>query len=102
MEIRNLRTLAKIAELGSFTKAAEALGYAQSTLTFQIQAIESHYNRPVFEKLGKTLNLTPFGRQLLEQTNAVLAQYDRLEQLGQDDAVPQGSLRIGAPESLMM
>ena len=41
IEIRNLRTLVKIAELGSYTKAAQALGYAQSTLTFQVGAIES-------------------------------------------------------------
>ncbi len=102
MEIRNLRTLAKIAELGSFTKAAQVLGYAQSTLTFQVHAIEAYYNRPVFERVGKTLQLTAFGSQLLEQVDSVLNEYNLLEQLGGVDAVPQGSIRIGAPESLMM
>ncbi|MDK2967560.1 LysR family transcriptional regulator [Lacrimispora sp.] len=102
IEIRNLRTLVKIAELGSYTKAAQALGYAQSTLTFQVGAIESYYNCPVFDRTGKVLKLTAFGEQLLEHTNSVLQEYDALEQLGRSDAAPRGCLRIGAPESLTL
>ena len=102
MEIRNLKTFAKIAELGSFTKAAQELGYAQSTLTFQIQAIEAFYERPLFEKVGRHIQLTAFGKQLLEQVNAILSDYDSLEQLAEVEAAPQGTLRIGAPDSLMM
>ena len=102
MEIRNLKTFAKIAELGSFTKAAQELGYAQSTLTFQIQAIEAFYNRPLFEKVGRHIQLTTFGKQLLEQVNGILSDYNSLEQLAEIEAAPQGTLRIGAPDSLMM
>lgn len=102
VEIRNLRTLVKIAELGSYTKAAQALGYAQSTLTFQVNAIEAHYGRPVFDRTGKSLRLTTFGSQLLESASDVLGKYEALEQLGKDDATPQGCIRIGAPESLTM
>lgn len=102
MDIRNLRTFSKIAESGSFTKAAEALGYAQSTLTFQMQAIESHYGQPVFEKIGRKVQLTALGKRLLERVDVLLHEYEQVEQLGKGDAVPQGSLRIGAPESLMM
>lgn len=102
MEIRNLKTFQKIAELGSFTKAANALGYAQSTLTFHIQEIEAHYGRPVFEKIGKRKRLTTFGRQLLAQAGPLLNQYGTLEQLGRSDEVLQENIRVGAPESLMM
>ena len=102
VEIRNLKTFSKIAELGSFTKAAQELGYAQSTLTFQIQAIESFYNRPLFEKTGRTIQLTAFGRQLLDQVNSILSEYDSLEQLAELGTAPQGNLHIGAPDSLMM
>lgn len=101
-EIRNLKTLSKIAELKSFTKAAEVLGYAQSTLTFHIHEIETYYGQPVFEKIGRNVQLTLFGKQLLEQVDIVLQQYETIEQLGNDDKNPQGSIRIGAPESLMM
>jgi len=102
LEIRNLKTFYKIAEVGSFTKAAEALGYAQSTLTFNIQEIETYYGRPVFEKAGKHKQLTTFGKQLLEQVDVVLHQYETIEHLGKTDEVLQESIRIGAPESLMM
>ena len=102
MEIRNLKTFYKIAELGSFTKAAEALGYAQSTLTFHIQEIETYYGRPVFEKAGKHKQLTAFGKQLLEQVDSILHQYEPIEHLGRTDEVLPESIRIGAPESLMM
>ena len=40
MELRNLRTLVAIAEFGSFSAAAEELGYTQSTVTMQIKALE--------------------------------------------------------------
>ena len=36
MELRNLITFIHVAELGSFTKTAEQLGYSQSTVSFQI------------------------------------------------------------------
>ena len=39
MELRNLRTLVRIAELGSFSAAAEDLGYTQSTVTMEIKAL---------------------------------------------------------------
>lgn len=102
MEIRNLKTFQRVAELGSFTRAAQELGYAQSTLTTQIQAIETYYEKPVFERLGKSIRLTPFGQRLLERTDALLTLYEQMQVLSETEGDPQGSLRIGAPESLMM
>ncbi len=104
MEIRNLRAFKKVAEMGSYTRAAQELGYAQSTLTTQIQAIEAFYRKPVFERLGKSFKLTSFGRKLLENTDALLTLYDNLEHVNDenDETQPEGLLRIGAPESLMM
>ena len=40
MEIRNIKTFLKVAEMGNFSRAAQDLGYAQSTVTMQIQALE--------------------------------------------------------------
>lgn len=102
MDIKNFRTFKKIAELGSFTKAAQALGYAQSTLTFQIQTIESYYQKPLFERVGKSMELTQFGKLLLEQIDILLSSYEKLEQLGVQETNPEGVLRIGTPESLMI
>ena len=42
MEIRNLMTFLRVAELQNFTKAAEQLGYSQSTVTVQIQQLNKN------------------------------------------------------------
>lgn len=102
MEIRNFKSFKKIAETGSFTKAAQALGYTQSTLTAQIQALEAFYGRPVFERLGKSIRLTAFGQRLLKSADALIEMYEKVRDLGEAEAEPQGVLRIGSPESLMM
>ena len=44
MDLKNLQTFIMVAELGSFTKAAEKLGYSQSTVSFQIKQLETELN----------------------------------------------------------
>lgn len=102
MEIKNFRTFKKIVETGSFSKAAELLGYAQSTVTFHIQSIEGYYNKPLFNRIGKTIELTEFGQSLIEHVEALLNSYDAVEAFSSEDNQPQGVVRIGAPESLML
>lgn len=102
MEIKNFRTFKKIVETGSFSKAAELLGYAQSTVTFHIQSIEGYYNQPLFNRIGKTIELTEFGRSLLEHVEVLLNTYEVVEGFLMSENQPQGSIRIGTPESLMM
>lgn len=102
MEIKNFRTFKKIVEAGSFSKAAEQLGYAQSTVTFHIQSIESYYDKPLFNRIGKSVELTEFGRRLLEHIDVLLNTYEVIEGISLWENKPQGVIRIGAPESLMM
>ena len=42
MDMRNLKTFLYTAELASFTRAAETLGYSQSTVSFQIKQLEKN------------------------------------------------------------
>ena len=44
MEIKNLVTFLRVAELSSFTKAAQVLDYSQSTISFQIKQLETELN----------------------------------------------------------
>lgn len=53
MEIRHLQTFITIVELEGFTKAAEHLGYAQSTITSHIQILENELGEVLFDRLGK-------------------------------------------------
>lgn len=66
MEIRQLRTFHTVATLMSFHGAAKALGYAQSTVSAQIQNLEDDLGAKVFERVGRTFNLTPEGERLME------------------------------------
>lgn len=102
MEIKNFRTFKKIAEVGSFSRAAELLGYAQSTVTFHIQSIEEYYKMPLFNRMGKSLELTEFGNSLMEHIDVLLSTYDTIENFSMTRNKPRGIIRIGTPESLIL
>jgi len=53
MEMRHVKTFCAIVKYGNFSKAAHALGYAQSTVTAHIKSLESDLNIPLFDRLGK-------------------------------------------------
>lgn len=65
MESRHLFTFLVVAQMNSFTKAAQSLDYAQSGITSQIQALEAEIGMPLFDRLGKRIMLTDAGRRLL-------------------------------------
>lgn len=50
MELKYLYTVKKILETGSYQNAAQALNYAQSTITFQIKQLETELSIKLFEK----------------------------------------------------
>ena len=53
MELRNLLTYSKVCESMSFSKAADQLGYAQSTVTMQIAQLEDELGVRLFDRNGK-------------------------------------------------
>ena len=65
MEIRNLITFVRVAELSSFTKAAEVLGYSQSTVSFQIKQLETELGCLLFERINHTVSITERGKEVL-------------------------------------
>ena len=65
MTIIQLETFLKIAERSSFSSAASDLGYAQSTVTMQIKQLEEELDSELFNRLGKTISLTPAGERLV-------------------------------------
>ena len=58
MEIRHLITFEKVVELGSFTNAADYLGYTQSTITTHIQELEKSIGTKLFDRVGRKNILT--------------------------------------------
>ncbi|WP_150271621.1 LysR family transcriptional regulator [Paenibacillus tepidiphilus] len=100
MESRHLFTFLTVVEAGSFTRAAQRLDYAQSSITAQIQALESELGQPLFDRIGKRILLTDAGRRLLPYAQEIARMHSLAQQALHPDAELAGSLRIGAPESL--
>ena len=71
MELRNLITFIHVAELGSFTKAAQQLGYSQSTVSFQIKQLEDELGCLLFERINHTIILTQRGYELVSYAHQV-------------------------------
>ncbi len=99
MTLTQLSTFIAIVENGSFTAAANQLGYAQSTITTQIKQLEDELNCLLFERLGKSLILTQQGRHLIEYAQKML-QLEREILLEVSSEEPSGILKVGVSESL--
>ena len=100
MELRNLITFINVAELGSFTGAAEQLGYSQSTVSFQIKQLEDELGCLLFERINHTITLTERGRELVTYAHKIRAlTEDFKESLTQEqDCV--GHVHIVTPDSV--
>ncbi|MBE1446975.1 LysR family transcriptional regulator [Paenibacillus sp. OAS669] len=77
MDLTYFRTFREVARRASFTRAGEELGYAQSSVTMQIQKLEREYGVSLFERYGKQLRLTPPGEALLKLAVQMLDLYDQ-------------------------
>lgn len=100
MELRNLITFIHVAELGSFTKAAEQLGYSQSTVSFQIKQLETELDCLLFERINHTITLTERGHELVSYAHQVRALMDEFkENLSQEQAY-NGHIHIVLPDSV--
>ena len=88
------------AEEGSLSAAARALGLAQPTLGRQVDALESELGVVLFERVGRGLELTPSGLELLEHVRSMGEAANRvsLTAAGQSQSI-EGSICIAASET---
>ena len=100
MELRNITTFLRVATLASFTKAAEELGYSQSTVTIQIQQLEKELGVALFDRIGKNIFLTPMGEEFISYANELMHVASKALSLGKSPTTYYGTLRIGILESL--
>jgi DNA-binding transcriptional LysR family regulator len=98
MDLTYFRTFREVARRKSFTKAAEELGYAQSSITMQIQKLEREYGVPLFERYGRQLRLTSSGESLLKLAVQMLDLYDQSQEMVASQVT--GTLTIGTINSL--
>jgi DNA-binding transcriptional LysR family regulator len=100
MELRQLHTFRTIATLGSFNKAAEALNYAQSTVSEQIRALEADLKVRLFNREGKQVVLTSAGELLLQYTQKMFNLEEEIRTEINNCDVVRGSLSIRIPETV--
>ncbi|MBR5155218.1 MAG: LysR family transcriptional regulator [Clostridia bacterium] len=100
MELRNLITFINVAELGSFTKAAEQLGYSQSTISFQIKQLEDELGCLLFERINHTVTLTQRGRELISYAHQVRALTDEFKESLEEEKDCSGHIHIVTPDSV--
>ena len=100
MDIKALHIFIEVAELGSFTKAGDKLGYSQPTVSFQIKQLEKELGTTLFDRIGHTVSLTDTGRDALRYAQHIchLSQEMLLDTAGNRE--PAGILRLGMPDSL--
>ncbi|MGN9785203.1 LysR family transcriptional regulator [Nonomuraea sp. ZG12] len=96
-DITALRLLDEVARSGSFTAAAELLGYTQSAVSRRVAALERAAGGPLFERLPRGVRLTPAGVALHRHAVEVLDRLGRAgEELAAIHAGSGGTLRVGA------
>lgn len=71
MDIRNLTTFVNVAESGSFSRAAQLLGYSQPTVSVQIRQLEEELGFRLFDRIGHAVRLTDQGRDALAYAQQV-------------------------------
>ncbi|AIQ17723.1 transcriptional regulator [Paenibacillus sp. FSL H7-0357] len=98
MDFKALITFQTIVSTGSFNRAAEELNYAQSTITMQIQKLESQLGVQLLER-GKGISLTEAGRLFHEQSLLIVKDMERLQSsLAEMKSGEAGSVRLGATD----
>ncbi|HUG22747.1 LysR substrate-binding domain-containing protein [Piscinibacter sp.] len=101
MNLRQLETFVRVAELGSFSKAAMILGIAQPALSRQVRLLETGLHETLLERTGRGVRLTESGQRLFEHAVGIL----QLVSKARDDVVarrdePTGRVTIGLPPTL--
>ena len=100
MEFRELKTFHVAATLLSFSKAAEALHYAQSSVSSQIKSLEHSLDTILFHRHGNRISLTKSGINLLMHTDKLMnIEKEIITKVGGAEN-PSGSLSVKSPQSV--
>jgi LysR family nitrogen assimilation transcriptional regulator len=101
MNLKQLQSVLLMDELGSISRTAVALGTAQSLVSRQLAQLETEWGDQIFERTGRGLVVSDFGRLVLPEIRVLLAQAERLEILVRESSgVPAGTVHIGILPSM--
>ncbi|MBO5640137.1 MAG: LysR family transcriptional regulator [Oscillospiraceae bacterium] len=93
--------LLKVVEVGSFTKAAEILGYTQPAMSQMIASLENELSINLLYRSRYGVRLTPEGERLLPSIQSAVAQYQSMQNIaGEIRGLESGVVRIGTISSI--
>ena len=82
MTLVQLRHLVCLADLGSYVQASKALFLTQPALTRSIQSLEEEMGGRLFDRLGRRIELTALGREVLYRARQLVSDAEALKQTG--------------------
>ena len=101
LDLKQLEYFVRVAELGSFTRAATALNVAQPALSRQVRLLEVELRQNLLVRNGRGALPTEAGKVLLEHGRGILHQVERArEELGRVQGALAGRVAIGLPPSV--
>src|SRR5882672_6411415 len=101
MRLDDLYIFAKVAELMSFSRAAEQMGLAKGRVSTAVQQLEARVGARLLQRTTRRVRLTPDGEQFLERCKELLADAEQLHAMFQPAASGlRGRLRIDLPNAL--
>ena len=101
MELDELRIFARVAQLGSFTQAAEQLGLVKSRVSTVVLQLEARVGARLLQRTTRQVRLTPDGEVFLARCKELLADAEQLQAMFQPVASGlKGRLRIDLPTKL--
>ena len=100
MEIREIQTFLRAAQLKSFSKAAQELGYSQAAVTIQIKNLENELGTHLFDRIGKQTLLTHQGMIFYEYATSILKDLACAKAAVTQTEELTGVLTIGTIESI--
>ena len=101
MDLHELRIFATVAELASFSRAAEQLGLAKGRVSIAVQQLEARLGTRLLQRTTRRVRLTPDGERFLDRCKELLTEAEQLEVMFRPAASGlTGRLRIDLPNRL--
>ncbi|MFG2045203.1 LysR family transcriptional regulator [Dactylosporangium sp. NPDC048998] len=97
LDVTRLRVLVAVARHGSVTAAADALHYAQPSVSHHLARLEAETGAQLVQRVGRGVRLTPAGRLLAERAEEILGRLDAAEaELAEHSGLRAGRVRLAA------
>lgn len=101
LTVQQLRMLREVSAQGTISAAASHLGFTPSAVSQQLSAVEKTTGVAVLTRVGRNVQLTDAGRELVGHADVVLAQLEEAQAaIERIHGTPSGVIRIGVMESV--